>query len=84
MTITEVEERSGRRVVTLALSERNLLALLAKVNDPASFRTLTRFSDDGSMLFVVRAEPNEAHYGGREPGAVHPRTEVLMAQMKGA
>lgn len=75
MSITELEEPSGRRVVTLVLSERNLLAMLAKVNDSESARTIQRFSDDGSMLFVVRAEPNDQHYGDRVPGEMHPRTE---------
>lgn len=76
MNLIETEDRSGRRVVTLALSERNLLGLLAKLHDPLSQRTLTRFNDDGDMLFVVRAEPNDEHYQSREPGPMHPRTEV--------
>jgi hypothetical protein len=80
MSITELEEASGRRVVTLELSERNLLSLLAKLHDPQSQRTLQRFSDDGSMLFVVRAKASDAHYDGRVPGPMHPRTEAALNQ----
>lgn len=80
MNITELEEPSGRRIVMLVLSERNLLGLLAKVYDPLSHRTLERFSDDGSMKFVVKAEPNAEHYIGRAPGPMHPRTERVMKE----
>jgi hypothetical protein len=78
MHILETEEPSGRRVVTLALSERNLLGLLAKIHDPLSQRTLVRFSDDGSLAFVVRADADDAHYDGRTPGSMHPRTEAAL------
>lgn len=55
---------------TLELTERNLLALLAKLADPASGRRL--ISPCGRIQ--VRAVPNEEHYKDREPGVVYMPT----------
>ena len=74
--------------VLVTLSKRNLLALLQKVDDAASARTLIGgyvYEDsrliDGIEL-VVRCEPDEQHYADREPpGLMHPRTEAVIAHM---
>jgi hypothetical protein len=70
----------------LVLSERNLLALLAKLRNPQSLRTLT--SDNGyrggvpidDMTVVVHAEPDELHYAGRiePPGAMDESIEQFL------
>ena len=46
------------------LTERNLRALLAKLDNPQSYRTLI----DPDRNIAVRAVPDEAHYTDREPG----------------
>lgn len=67
--------------VRLALSERNLKTLLAKLggSPPNSACTLTYDTRDGLVL-IVKAEPDEIHYANPErdgpvPGAMHPDTE---------
>lgn len=65
-------------VVTVALSRRNLLVLLAKLDDPLSLRTLIKREDDG--LLTVTAEEDQVHYNRPEggPGPMHPRTELAL------
>jgi len=62
--------------ICVALSRRNLLALITKLDWPESRRALTLDTGDGVDL-VVLAEDDTTHYGGREtpPGPMHPRTE---------
>lgn len=74
--------------VIVTLSKRNLLALLQKVDDATSSRTLVSgYVYEDSRLFdgielVVRCEPDAEHYADREPpGLVHPRAETFIAQM---
>ena len=53
----------------LELTRRNLEALLAKLDDPLSARTLSKIGVAGSLIEVVAVE-NEVHYAHRAPGAV--------------
>ncbi len=55
---------------TVELTERNLNALLAKLSDPLSVRTLV----DGENRVAVRAVPDEAHYADRDPGQMYMPT----------
>lgn len=57
----------GREVATLELTRRNLRALLAKLDDPRSARTL--ISPCGRL--AVRAVEDEQHYADRAPGEVY-------------
>lgn len=65
-------------VVTVALSRRNLKALLAKLDGfpPNSARTITKEEDAG--LLVVIAEEDDLRYDerGYPPGEMHPDTEA--------
>ena len=68
-------------IVRVALSERNLKTLLAKLggSPPNSACTLTYDTRDGLVL-IVKAEPDAIHYANPErdspvPGAMHPHTE---------
>lgn len=70
MNVTKV----GHRTIVVTLSERNLRALLLKVDDPHSHRTLVRRTEGDLMLWVT-AEKDEDHYVDRQPGRMHPRTE---------
>jgi hypothetical protein len=69
-------------VVRVALSERNLRALLAKLDGhpPESARTIAYDTLDGYHLLVT-AEPDAVHYANPErdhpwPGVMHPDTEA--------
>ena len=59
---------------SITLSERNLRALLAKVDQPGSARTLEGGSTAEGV--VVRSETDAEHYEGRPapPGVLHPET----------
>lgn len=79
-----------RSSVVVTLSKRNLLALLQKLADPISMRSLVSENAyrDGEpidgVLLLVRVEPDETHYAGREPpGPMHPRTEDFIARVSG-
>jgi hypothetical protein len=65
--------------IQITLSQRNLLALLAKLDGypPDSVCTITTTGPDGPML-VVHAEDDEEHYGERPepPGPMVPDTEA--------
>ena len=73
--------------VIVTLSKRNLLALLQKVDDPCSGRTLVSGNayragaraDD--VQLTVCCEPDERHYADRPPpGPVHPKAEAFIEQ----
>lgn len=71
-------------VVEVALSRRNLLSLLHKLDMPGSLRTL---ETDGSVpvgwRLRVRAEDDAEHYqprGWPPPGIMHPATEAFLAE----
>lgn len=62
--------------VTLVLSRRNLLTLLAKLDGypPNSACTIMGGSDAPGVL--VRAEEDDVHYQDRPAGRMHPETET--------
>lgn len=69
------------RAIRVALSERNLKTLLAKLqgHPPDSACTLTYPTKEGYIL-IVTAEPDALHYANPErdipyPGPMHPDTE---------
>jgi hypothetical protein len=76
-------------LLLVTLSRRNLLALLAKLDEPASWRTIVGgyvYCDeelfDGVRL-AVRAEPDELHYADREPpGPMLPSTEAAVRRLE--
>jgi hypothetical protein len=59
--------------IEIALSRRNLLAMLNKVDRADSARRMEKDEEEHGYLVVV-CETDEEHYGSREygPGAVHP------------
>jgi hypothetical protein len=59
-------------VARIELTRRNLTTLLAKLDDPASERTLVK-DDDGSTAWVIAVE-DDAHYSDRAPGMVYMPT----------
>ena len=58
----------------LIVSRRNLQSLLAKLDGhpPESSCTLEAPRSEGR--FFIKAEENEPHYAGRQPGHVHPES----------
>lgn len=62
-------------IPVVELTRRNLEVLLAKLDDPASARTLI----DGENKIAVRAVENDEHYKTRPPGVVYMPTtgEIL-------
>jgi len=54
------------RLPILELTRRNLLTLLAKLEDPTSKQTVI----DEDRMIAVRAVPDDAHYTTRQPGEV--------------
>lgn len=58
------------------LSRRNLEALLAKLDDPSSARTLMKQEneEDGNEWIEVVAVEDEAHYKDRPAGTVYMPT----------
>lgn len=68
---------------TIVLSERNLLALLDKVRDGSSHRTLFAgrggANGHGTDPLIVKAETNEEHYAQRQaPGVMSDRSEAFI------
>lgn len=70
------------KIADVTVSRRNLRALLAKLDGhpPDSNCTITKMSEDLSQRLILRAEPDEKHYGDRPypPGGMHPSTERAM------
>ena len=70
-------------MVKVALSRRNLKALLAKLDGhpPGSAKTLSYPMANGDVLWVT-AEEDDAHYSHPEreapAGAMHPETETRL------
>lgn len=62
--------KGSAHVGVLELSRRNLEALLAKLDDPNSARTLI----DPDRKIVVRSVENAEHYSDRPPGEVYMPT----------
>lgn len=76
--------------VLVTLSQRNLLALLAKVSDPFSARMLATGNAyrDGEEIndisLIVRCEPDTTHYADRlPPGPMRPAIEALIERLAG-
>jgi len=61
-----IEAQDGDPPV-VELTRRNLVSLLAKLDDPLSYRTLV----DPDHKIAVRAVPDEEHYADRAPGEVY-------------
>lgn len=63
----------GGRVAKVELSRRNLEALLAKLDDPLSNRTLMKQEEkeDGDDFIVVQAVEDSEHYENRAPGTIY-------------
>lgn len=59
--------------VDVALSRRNLLALLSKLDHPDSACTLTKYED--GVTLRVTAESDEDHYRDRPEGGPGPMVE---------
>lgn len=81
--IVEVPDGPGP-VLVVTLSQRNLLALVAKLATPGS-RCAIACGDipEGLAGALVRAEPDELFYAsptrqGAQPGAMTPKTERLI------
>ena len=55
----------------LELSRRNLQALLDKLDDPLSARTLVSPGLPGEPLIYVKAVEDAEHYSDRPPGPVY-------------
>ena len=62
---------------TILLSKRNLLALLNKVDDPDSLKTIYKWT--GGVNVKIVAEPDDLHYGEGEPGMMSAKTEKFIA-----
>ena len=72
----KLDEHAGNTVVTL--SRRNILALLAKLDQPGSRRSIVKRQGD-TILFVV-AEEDASHYeDGPGPGQMSFETERFIA-----
>lgn len=59
------------------LTRRNLTALLAKLDDPDSQRTLISPGFHGDPVIAVRAVEDEEHYADRAPGPVLTNGEFM-------
>lgn len=56
---------------TLELTRRNLQALLDKLDDPHSARTLGKTGEDLKSYIFVKAVEDSEHYSDRAPGEVY-------------
>ena len=67
-----IPEKGLYGVPTLELSKRNLQALLAKLDDPNSKRTII----DPDNQIAVKAVPDREHYADRDPGPMLIKGEL--------
>lgn len=58
----------------LELSRRNLQALLDKLDDPLSIRTVVSPGMPGDPIMLVKAVEDSEHYSDRAPGEVYMPT----------
>ena len=72
------ELANGRVIVRLALSRRNLTALLAKLDERSADRTIWRDIGAG-VLIVVSAEEDATHYVARQGGAAPPGPDAPLS-----
>jgi hypothetical protein len=69
----------NRNSITVKLSRRNIMALLAQLDDPArTSPALLKQAGDGEPELLVIPEEDSRHYGGKVPGRMQPETERLM------
>jgi hypothetical protein len=73
----------SRTHTTIVLSERNLLSLLVKLQDPLSARSL-RIEDESGDSVLVKAEPDEEHYAERSPGPIWPAHQAVLDRIRNA
>jgi hypothetical protein len=76
----EPEPLTGK-TINITLSERNLRALLSKLEVPGSARTIQTFNGNGYPLVSVSvtAESDAEHYAdGRKPGRMVDFTEEAL------
>jgi len=66
--------------VEVVLSRRNLLALLAKLDDYPTQSTCTILGGDDAFGLTLRVEDDAVHYADRQAGAMHPDTEAEIAR----
>ncbi len=73
-------------MITVKLSERNLLSMLHKLCMPGSAREITKWSEDQpgepSQQVAIRVATDEEVYGDRAPGQMHPETEIFVANIR--
>ena len=71
-------------MLEVVLSKRNLLALLHKVEQPESCKSLVKYPDGQSVL--VRVESDKEHYANRDvsPGPMTPDTEAFISDLEAA
>lgn len=73
-------------IVQITLSKRNLLGLLAKVDNPDSAKTIFKIDGDrdSPITLVVCAEQDAEHYDREDgpAGAMHPDAEAFIAEHK--
>ena len=71
--------------IRIALSRRNLLTLLAKLegHPPMSACMISFPGANEEPALVVTGEPDDVHYGRRaaSPGPMHPDTEAWIAHV---
>ena len=69
-------------MLIIRLSRRNLLALLAKLEDPTSTRTIVKYHGyvSHNCNAVICAEPDDEHYRDRgcPPGPMDKKTEQMI------
>ena len=70
--------------VRVTLSERNLLALFAKLHDPDSICTIynTKEVNGVPTTLILVAEEDDVHYGDRKPGLMAPKTEKIIQKIQ--
>jgi hypothetical protein len=71
-----VKYRHDEHPPVLELSRRNLQALLDKLDDPLSSRTLITPGVPGEPFMLVMSVEDDQHYANRAPGEIYmPSTE---------
>lgn len=68
----------GGHTVAVTLSRRNLEALLLKLEDPESMKTIS-IHEDGYYL-TVEAEENDTHYADRPAGLMRVKEEQQISR----
>lgn len=72
--------------VTITLSKRNLLALLSKVDEQYSAKTIYKRyqGEDHSWLLVLKVEQDDQHYKEVAPGQMVDWTEEFIKENNGS